>query len=275
MWLQTQRHLRVLHVFDSACNLIDANDDVMSLVTPQVGNGPFNLVVPQICFGDVVAADSPATYYQDRLTIGDLEIDTASAATWNPCPSWEMLRGDIDLFYHALPLLLDVLQTASPVDSFAGLIVDLPAGHSMMQAEMYRTAKIAADTLMRGLLSSERSLCLEGTYGLVGLGGGLTPSGDDWLMGCLLAVQIVSSPQVRSLMQSVVEVAVKRTTPLSAAWLRAAGRGECGAIWHSLFAAIHTKNDAVIRSSAEVIIQTGHTSGSDALTGFVTILDRQ
>ena len=42
-WLDTARQPHVLQVFDRACNLIDSEGRVISLVTPEIGNGPFNL----------------------------------------------------------------------------------------------------------------------------------------------------------------------------------------------------------------------------------------
>ena len=270
--MQHQRPLRVLHVFDAACNLVDANAGVVSVVTPPVGNGPFNLVVPQICFSEIVAADSPVVVHQNTLTIGDLNINTASATIWNPCPPWNVLRQNDVLFFHYLPLLRAALQATSPVDSFAALVVDFPPPILTITGEMLRTAKSAAGKLIQGLLRDERHLCLEGVNDLAGLGGGLTPSGDDWIMGCVLATRIVCHPNTEPLIRATVAAAAKRTTSLSAAWLQAAARGECSASWHSLFAAIHLQDEAAVWKTAAAIILQGHTSGSDALAGFVATL---
>ena len=45
-WLANSRLPRILYVFDRACNLINEPREVLSIVTPQIGNGPFNLVMP-------------------------------------------------------------------------------------------------------------------------------------------------------------------------------------------------------------------------------------
>ena len=44
-WLANSRHPRILHVFDRACNLINERREILSIVTQQIGNGAFNLVV--------------------------------------------------------------------------------------------------------------------------------------------------------------------------------------------------------------------------------------
>ena len=59
-WLEGSRQLHVLHVFERVCNLINEHADVLSIVTPQIGNGPFNLVLgEEICFPDYLDLESP------------------------------------------------------------------------------------------------------------------------------------------------------------------------------------------------------------------------
>ncbi len=44
-WLTNSHYLRILHIFDNVCNLINERGEILSVVTPQIGNGPFNLVL--------------------------------------------------------------------------------------------------------------------------------------------------------------------------------------------------------------------------------------
>ncbi len=67
-----------------------------------------------------------------------------------------------------------------------------------------------------------------GVRGLVGVGRGLTPSGDDALCGVLLTLAAVDVPEARRARSAVVAAvrsALSRTTSLSAALLVAAGEG--------------------------------------------------
>jgi len=86
-------------------------------------------------------------------------------------------------------------------------------------------------------------------------------------MGCTLAAHILANPIAPLLANT----AAGRTTALSAAWLRAAARGECGEMWHSLFGVILEGDEPAVCAAAAKITQQGHTSGSDALAGFVAI----
>jgi hypothetical protein len=128
-----------------------------------------------------------------------------------------------------------------------------------------------AAKLINGLREDDRTLCLEGVTGLAGLGGGLTPAGDDWLVGCMLAMWAISARHTIS-PTAIAQAAAPRTTPLSAAWLRAAAQGECGEPWHLLFDSLVKGREPAIRQAAEAVIHQGHTSGADALAGFLSLL---
>ena len=68
---------------------------------------------------------------------------------------------------------------------------------------------------------------------------------------------------------TVAETATGRTTTLSAAFLRAASRGECSSTWHTLLAALSRGSDAEVAEAAENILAHGATSGTDVLAGFL------
>src|SRR5687767_7094412 len=91
-WLTNSRHSRVLHIFDRACNLINEHGDVLSLVTMQIGNGPFHIVInDNVLFSEHLNLQSPISNSANQLHLGDLNIHTAGAKLWNPQPDWQKL----------------------------------------------------------------------------------------------------------------------------------------------------------------------------------------
>lgn len=272
-WLSETGHVRVLHVFDEACNLIDANSQVASLVMPHVGPGPFNLIIPVTRLADHVTPSSQVTRNPNQLIAGNLVIDTTRAATWNPHSPWETLRERRDQLYNHAALLAQALQETSPPESLAGLVITLPGPTSTVTSETLRAARAPAKLLIIGLAMADGGLCLKGAEDLAGLGTGLTPAGDDWLVGCVLAAWAgFPHLEARAIAAGAAETAARHTTPLSAAWLRAAARGECNAAWHILFEALLTNHEPLIHRAACAITRQGHTSGADALAGFVATL---
>jgi hypothetical protein len=83
----------------------------------------------------------------------------------------------------------------------------------------------------------------------------------------------LTHPTPEALCQALAETAAPRTTALSAAFLRAAARGECHADWHTLLAALSAGPDAAetvnISMAVQHILSHGATSGADGLAGFL------
>ncbi len=203
-WLVNSRHPRILHVFDRVCNLINEHRQALSIVTQQIGNGPFNIVIEDdILFLEHLRVESPISIYENQLVLEDLTINTSEANLWNPYPDWEALQ------------------------------------------------------------TNRESI-------LAGLGQGLTPAGDDFLLGAIYAAWIIHPFQTaRVLAEEITSIAAPLTTSLSAAWLRSAGRGEVGSLWHEFFQALIHTDRVRTQKAMDKIFAVGATSGADAMAGFL------
>jgi hypothetical protein len=244
-WLANSHQPRILHVFEHACNLINESGEVLSIVTPHIGNGPFNLVIADtLRFTDHLDAGSAIAIQVVQLQVGPLAINTKGVRLWNPRPNWELLHTKRDEIISQLTYLSVPQFSNSPISTFSSALVkaDLP------------NAKTLASQF-------------------AGLGIGLTPSSDDFILGALHAAWIIHPPDVaQSLAREVANIAAPLTTSLSGAWLRAAARGESGILWHEFFDAAISSDDDRINGAVNRIQSIGATSGSDALTGFFDTL---
>jgi hypothetical protein len=251
-WLATSQQARLLHVFDQACNLINERRAVLSVVTQRIGNGPFNLVVEdEICFSDYLNAQSPVSFRAGQMDLGDLTIDTAGAQVWSPRPDWEKLHA-------ARGVLLDQLKWL-PISKY--------------QPELPNA--LISDFAI-ALAAADIESAVKFTPQLAGLGNGLTPAGDDFIVGALLAVWLIHPPETaRALAREIASLAAPLTTSLSAAWLMSTGKGEAGAAWRRFLAALLSTDRLEIQESKINILSTGASSGADALAGFTgTALSR-
>ena len=77
---------------------------------------------------------------------------------------------------------------------------------------------------------------------------------------------------MRVLAEEIAGAAAPLTTSLSAAWLRSAGKGEAGILWHEFFDALIDSDAARIQETMDKILAVGETSGADALAGFIGLL---
>ena len=101
----------------------------------------------------------------------------------------------------------------------------------------------------------------ECTEGLLGLGNGLTPSADDWLLAFLYTLDRISEkPETEHLRQALKRFAQSRTHPISASYLMSAVRRE----YFELLENVLRFSD---RPHMEALLEAGSSSGADMLTG--------
>lgn len=230
-WLANGRPARILNLFEDVCNITNDQGSVISLVTARVGPGPFSMIV-EGGFTKGIDAEMRVAIDPDTraLTIGPLTITSDHATSWNAIPNWRALKTDSLLSMANLPLLEK--EITEPLQQ-----------------------------LLEGVRNGRAAECRSGAYQLAGWGHGLTPAGDDILMGVLYGLWVWFPRE--EWMRLIVETAVPRTTTLSAAFLRAAGNGEATIHWHNL---VNGRVDALNQ-----ILAIGNTSGLDAWAGFTSI----
>jgi hypothetical protein len=258
---------QVLAVFDEACNLVDAEGDVVALVTPRIGNGPLNIVVDGAA--GAFSGTRPGAHVAlqtDRLASAGLQVDLADATVWEPRPDWKTLRARRVAIASRLPLLRSLCLKHAPPASLVSLLgahhaIDIP------NQAVFSAAHRAASALRRGWAGEPERL-YKGTLGLAGLGGGLTPAGDDFLAGLMLWTWL-AHPTPEPICRVMVQTAAPRSTKLAAAFMRTSARGECSASWHKLLAALSEGHEAEIAATASEMLAHGATSGADNLAGFL------
>ena len=100
---------------------------------------------------------------------------------------------------------------------------------------------------------------------LIGLGPGLTPSGDDLLGALIVTLQAIGRHTFANDLAESITPAFDQTTPISAAYLRAAIAGQASARVHAALNACISGND--LPAACAALTAIGHTSGWDALAG--------
>jgi hypothetical protein len=261
-WLQRRRPVSILHTFDQACNLIDDEGDILSLVTPEIGPGPFAVVLPlNLPFTRFVTLESSVSLDGTTITVGAITIETAGTRLWHSRPPWHRLCQS------QLSLVTTVFRSRAS-QAFQ------TESNSALAASADQRLASAGRKLISGLDDGDENALRESATALAGLGNGLTPAGDDFLMGAIYALWALRSPEeAHQLANLIVETAVPLTTSLSGAWLRAAARGEAAQPWHDLVSGLIDGNKATVAGAVDQILAIGHSSGADALAGFTAVID--
>lgn len=203
-----------------------------------IGNGPLN-VLAESC-------GAPALHARLRLALD-------AARPWVP-PPLPPVRP---------PLALDPGGARPPA---GGLGVLAFGAHNALCA----FAQPALEALDAWLAGRELEAAAER---LIGLGPGLTPSGDDYLGGILVALHIAGRPaKARDLWRWLAPRLAARTSGLSAAHLAAAAHGEAHESLHACIAALACGDAGARRQALEQLSSHGRFSGWDALAGARAVL---
>jgi hypothetical protein len=258
-------HGEVAAVFERSCYL-RFGDDFICIGEPAIGNGSTTLIVAARLADLGLRQGQRAFISNGCIAIGDLLLDLGQCETWR-APPWPAVPSPAVL-HATCAKIACCAATASPVDSLAR-VTFAAADTPLARLARPRVAAFAAwlSERNRGGHGASR---LSPPYGsvrdLVGLGPGLTPAGDDFLIGALAALDVLDQTNTHAALGRAVVAAVGRTSPLSASLLRAAAAGHVGENLHTMVAALVTGDaDAAMATAARI----GHTSGFDALTGAV------
>jgi hypothetical protein len=104
---------------------------------------------------------------------------------------------------------------------------------------------------------------------LIGLGGGLTPSGDDFLGGMMTALHHLGHGELaRALAKPVLACAPDGTSVISGAYLRCAAAGQGFKVLFDAINCLLAGGDAAkLDMQLDAVAEVGHTSGWDFLAG--------
>jgi hypothetical protein len=245
---------RVHSVFQRAVNVELLDGELVTLVTPRGGGLPNGVVLDaetdlrtlvrerELVWGDVGL----------RLCCLNLTVELAGAEVWSPLleprggfPPFETVRGD----------LAKTLLQRDVHGGFAEALRTLAAGGS--EQEVCATWP-AVSALLHATRAGEVHTAASAAHRLIGLGPGLTPSGDDFLVGYCASLRAARHALHSELAEACWHMAKGRTTRIAETFYRYAARGAFSERIHRL-----------IDSPAELqhALDWGATSGADCVLG--------
>jgi len=276
---------RVLAVFRRSFYLDMAGGGLLCVGAPGLGPGPLNALcaLPEgwdwAALG--LAPGLPARANGAELALaGGWRFVLAGAEHWAPEPlpppgTWRLAEGlrRLDGACRAVPPrgLGRLLPEAA--DAGAAVSAEPP---EPLEAAVLAAAAAAAQALGASLAAHRDAANADALAGglapLLGLGGGLTPAGDDLVGGALVALHgLGRGPLVRRLAGPLLAQARRRTGRISAAHLSAAAEGLGAAALHDALRSLVRADAPALGAALRALDGIGHTSGWDALAGLVTV----
>lgn len=178
-----------------------------------------------------------ATVGAQRIVLGSLELQ--------PVRSWRT----------AVP---SIRPRPSRLTELASRLADADLGVAVSRVSLLKSALRAGDPA-------------SAVRGLIGLGIGLTPGGDDIVAGLLVGLRAAGKPVLlQQVRRAVGSRLAERTTAISADLLRLAAAGHASLEVLGLLAALHHHSaDRLLAGSIDRLLAVGHTSGADLATGIL------
>ena len=230
----------------------------------ELAHGPLNVSTtlshtPQVSIGDHWFSD------QQLVTIGNIELDLSNASVWLPSTTRQsVIPGEA-----AVDLLARYLSDNTPRSQSPGRIDEIIAGQLLN----------ASNQLLQWL-KQPANWHSPFPDKLLGCGDGLTPAGDDIVVGALLALHLWNKSAFEKLVAEVKE-RINTTSDISAAHLLAACSGSGIATLHHLIESIgipigdqltctvycNKYRSEQILKATNTLCNYGHSSGYCAMRG--------
>ena len=249
----------------------------MCLGLPEIGDGPIHALLElqgPVTFAKLgLTRDSEGTISADAILVDKgPAIALAGAAVWSPPTLPEV---DRERVRQGLAALIAAAIPRAGEDGLARLVLSAGAVKNPSATERAAAGTIAA--LRKGLTGALRDKNV-GTIAphavlLLGLGPGLTPSGDDVLGGMMLALSAVGAETVREALWQVLRPELcDLTNEISAMHLAVAADGLGAGAMHRVLAAIVSGDSPAIDAAVADAARIGHCSGLDTLAGIALAL---
>jgi hypothetical protein len=267
--------VRVHSVFRAALNLSSPESDLLTLLSAEADDSPRSVRLASAeDFSSLgLAAGDGGAFTVDGIVLersagrGRFQVDCVAARRLAAQPA-PPLRGNGERWRVGVAQL-EALQERAATDL---RIAPLLAGAIPPGAMAQRLTQAALD-LGRGVRSGRRDAMRRAAARLVGLGPGLTPAGDDFLCGFLVAGHCreaarMGRARLLTSFSDAVQEFLGQTTDISAGFLRDAVAGRVSRPLAALAEACSGAPGSDLHGAIEHLAVIGHSSGLDAATGF-------
>ncbi len=218
----------------------------------------------------MLSVGAPVVVGNNSLTVNTTTIDFSEATLWSARVDWDYPKDCPHQFQKNIGDLYLTVQNNASGGSLSSIL------HSTRDNMGYVSARVtdSAQQLYSGIVSGDMQKIYLGAANMAGLGVGLTPSGDDFLMGVMYALwAMFDQKDAARWSRKIAEAASSRTNMLSGAMLQESANGYASEHWHVLVDVLCKENVTDVTRACMDILSLGHTSGADALTGFLLSID--
>jgi hypothetical protein len=259
-------------VFDKTINVMCLeNGELYTLACNRVDNAPNTLVIDVNSFGELgINMNGSVQVAHNRIDIGSkLVIAMDHAKMWESIvPSYPTAVELLKINVAKMNRHMDMHGTRG------GMKKPLPS-HRMFEEAVSSMLLERSEMLLTALLRHEMSTAFDMAVRLVGLGPGLTPSGDDFLVGLFTIFNMPNSPcsEWTDFSARVVQEAQGLTNEISYMAMKKASLGRVRESILKLLHALIAGSQEELLLALDRVLNIGSSSGTDIATGLVRGLE--
>lgn len=268
--------LRVLAVFERSFYVETVAGALVCIGERSIGAGPLVVLCAPAPGGRwrTAGIERGATgrVRAGAIALGGIELDWGRAPAWTPPPPLASI--DASRLRGGLQVLAASARAQAPGAGLGGLLPGVAGPAPAAVAPGLDTAALPALRALRAWVAGPAAVPVPNALNaLVGLGPGLTPSGDDVLAGALVVLHaLAGAPYARALARSILPLAATRTGPVSRAYLDCAAAGAGPASLHRLIRVLAQGTRGAVREATSACVAVGHTSGWDGVVGVAAVV---
>ncbi|NYE05654.1 hypothetical protein F4694_002407 [Bacillus niacini] len=243
------------------------NGDLFTIACRKLDNGPNTLIVnadnmksQKIEVNDPVRVEKNLLFIGEKLTISIDKVDL-----------WESVLPPYPSNEEILKRNVIKMKEYLNVHGVGGGMKKSVLTKNPFEAEVSNMLEKRTILLLNELLNHRISTALPHAVSLVGLGPGLTPSGDDFLTGLFTIFNMKNSPfyPYRSFCEDVLKKARTLTNDISYMTLKKAANGKVRDSIIALLNSILVEDDQDLILSLNKLLNIGSSSGTDIAYGIV------
>ncbi|WP_083402182.1 DUF2877 domain-containing protein [Bacillus sp. MUM 116] len=246
------------------------NGELYTIASSQMDNGPNTIVIEENSFeklnlevNDIVYSNHHILYIADKMAI-----------TLERVENWESILPTYPEDLNSLKINLNKMKSYIDIHGKSGGIKKA-LSQTPFEKEMSNLLEKRTNLLFSELLKNQMPNALQHAVSLIGLGPGLTPSGDDFLVGLFTILNMRNSPfkPDNFFCEEVVKKAKSLTNDISFMALKKASRGQ---VRESIIALVQSlingkENELIL--SLKNVLNIGSSSGTDIALGLICGLE--
>lgn len=267
------RFMGFIHsVFDKTVNIRCSETDSLYALAASTDNAPNTLIVDGNSFsgfgletGDKVTVQNKTLSISNKLT-----VMTDGIVPWRGC--LPVYPADISILKANLALMEQYLNTCGKCGGIKTESVSSNNFTNETGRVLYERSQML---VFEGLLNKDMTIAFEQAIGMIGLGAGLTPSGDDFLAGLFAVFNIKNSP-CNIFTPFCVQVAARAgelTNDISYTMLRAASDGKVRQSIVTLLHCLLYGDKTMLLPALRDVLDIGSCSGTDIAFGIMRGLE--